>query len=132
MRTVIATLSAINVVAGVGLLALAALLEAPLLVVAIGVGMISQGGYTLLYVAGTLQRWTAISRQLLLVGSTLALAVGGVAFTQSILYNIQPPNDDPEYGPMSMAFLITVHAVAVLSRYAFNLGAPPRRSASTG
>ncbi|MFQ5967387.1 MAG: hypothetical protein ACE5MI_07225 [Acidimicrobiia bacterium] len=121
MTTIVATLSVVNV--GVGGLLTAMFLtadEVPVLVLALGIGLVAQGGYTLAYVMGLLSRWDRWTSRLLVAGQTLALVVGALGFVASFVSNINPPRGDYEYGPLAVGFLIGLHAALTLFTYAGN------------
>lgn len=120
MRTILATLSLINMAMGALLLGLLFVTDGtPVLVVlALALGLLIQGGYTLAYVSGRLERFEPWSLRALLVGQTVALLVGLMGFTTSALYNIDPPAGDYEYGPLTVSALIALQALATLGAYA--------------
>ena len=115
MKTVLGTLSMINLVMGAALLGLAAFTtDMPPLVTALGLGLLIQAGYTLAYMAGRLDRFQPWSLRALLAGQTVSLLVGFFGFVSSALYNVNPPNGDYEYGPLTVGVLIAFHAAAAL------------------
>lgn len=117
MKTVLGTLAAVNVAAAAGLAGLLIFVDdVPLLVLAIALGLLLQGGYTLAYLAGALAQFEPHARQVFLIGHTLALLVGLLGAVSTVAYNINPPNGDNEYGPMTVALLIlTLAVIAVWS-----------------
>ena len=122
MRTVLATLSVINIVFGLFLMALFLSTEDnPPLVLFLAVGLITQGGYTLWHMSrrsGSSEPW---SSRVLLTGETIALLIGVGGFTIAVINNINPANGDYEYGPIAVGGLIVAQAFAALLVYA-NLG----------
>lgn len=113
MKTVVTTLSVLNVAAGVGLAVLAAFVEGtPPMVFALSAVLLVQGAYTLAFMAGVLG--SGFAQVVELAGSTLALVVGGVATVGAAIANIDPVNGDPEYAPMAVAMLIAAHGLASL------------------
>jgi hypothetical protein len=120
MKTILATLSVINVLMGLMLLGLMFVAEdTPLMVVlALAIGMLAQGGYTLAYLAGVLGGFEPWSRRVLLGGQTVALVVGLSGFASSALYNLNPPGGDYEYGPLTVGALIALQGAATLWIYA--------------
>jgi hypothetical protein len=109
-------LSAVNLLAGMALVALwLSVGREPMIVLVLAVVLIVQGGYSLAYVAGALDRAQPAARGLLLAGSTAALAVGAVGFVVGAGVNLRPTNPDPEYGPMTVALLLATHGLAVLA-----------------
>jgi hypothetical protein len=88
------------------------------------VGIVVQGGYTLAYVAGLLDRFQPAARRLLLAGNAFAAIVGSIAFAAGAVANLNPETVDPEYGPMTVALSIATLGIVTLVTYA-------RRPAST-
>jgi hypothetical protein len=118
MKTVLATLSTINGAMGLFLIGLYVLTDNhPPMVLILALGLIIQGGYTLAHLSGRLQRFEPWSVRALLVGETVALVAGGLAFVASGLRNVGPPNGDYEYGPFVVGALIAAQALAALVVY---------------
>lgn len=110
-RTIVATLSAIGLIAGFGLAVLSFNdSEARWVVLLLATALLVQSTFPLVF---KLVR-SDTARRLVLVGSTLALVVGLAAFGAGLVSNIEPVNDDPEYGPMTIALLIASHGLASL------------------
>jgi hypothetical protein len=119
MRTVLTTLSAINGLMGVLLLGLFFVADdTPAVVVALGIGMLVQAGYTLAYLAGLLSRFAPWALRALIAGQTVALLVGSFGFISSTLHNIDPAGGDPEYGPLTVGALIAFQAAVTLWMFA--------------
>ncbi len=115
MKTVLATLSVINGLMGLTLLGLFLVTDdTPLVVAALGVGLLIQAGYTLAYMAGALDALEPWSLRALLVGQTVAVLVGFFGFVASALYNVDPPAGDHEYGPLTIGALIAMQASVAL------------------
>lgn len=115
MRTVLATFSAINALMGTFLLVLSATaVDTPIIVGALGIGLLIQASYTLAYLAGLLSRFEPWARRALIAGQTVALLAGGFGLISSTLYNIDPPGGDPEYGPLTVGALIVFQAAVTL------------------
>ncbi|MFB3044099.1 MAG: hypothetical protein ACE1Y9_01330, partial [Acidimicrobiia bacterium] len=115
MKTVLLTLSVINGLMGFALIGLFIITDdTPLVVVALGVGLLIQAGFVLAYLSGVLEALEPWSLRAILVGETVALLVGFFGFVSSALYNINPPGGDYEYGPLAVAALIGFHAVVAL------------------
>jgi hypothetical protein len=115
MRTVLATLSAINIVFGLLLIALFSFTDgSPLMGLFLAVGLIVQGGYTLWYMSDRSASGEPWTSRVLLTGETIALVIGGGGFTIAVINNINPANGDSEYGPMAVGGLIAAQAVAAL------------------
>lgn len=121
MKTVIATTSVVNLAFGGFVVVLYLATASPTLVLLLGLGLIVQGGYTLAYLTGWLNRSEPWTRHVLLAGSTLALLVGLGGLLTSVTNTIvhSGPGADPEYGPIAVAGLIAAHAAAVLISYAW-------------
>lgn len=91
MKTVLVTLSVVNGAMGLFLVGLYFLTDTSALpVIILALGLILQGGYTLVYLFGRLERIEPWSGRTLLVGETLALVLGGLIFVASGLNNIAP------------------------------------------
>jgi hypothetical protein len=119
MRTVLTTLSAINGLMGVLLIGLFFVADdTPAVVVALGIGMLVQAGYTLAYMAGLLSRFESWARRPLIAGQTVALLIGSFGFISATLHNIDPPGGDPEYGPLTVGALIAFQAAVTLWMFA--------------
>ncbi|MFB3052181.1 MAG: hypothetical protein ACE1Z0_09370 [Acidimicrobiia bacterium] len=118
MKTVLATLSTINGAMGLFLIGLYVLTDSHVpIVMILALGLIIQGGYTLAHLSGRLQRFEPWSVRALLVGETVALVAGGLAFVASGLRNVAPPNGDYEYGPFVVGALIATQALVALVVY---------------
>jgi len=130
VKTVVATLSILNLAAGVSLLVFYIIATSPpLVVLALSGALLIQSGFTLLLMLGVFGSHQDAATHLQLGGSTLALIVGTVGFVAGFLVNINPANNDPEYGPMTIAFLIAAHGMASL--LAFTSHGPARAQPST-
>ena len=115
MKMVLATLSVINGLMGLTLLGLFLFTDdTPLVVPALGVGLLIQAGYTLAYMGGVLDALEPWSQRALLAGQTVAVLVGFFGFVASALYNVAPPGGDYEYGPLTIGALIAVQASVAL------------------
>lgn len=119
MKSVVVTLSTVNVAMGLFLMGLLIFTGSRVpVVLMLAIGLIVQGGYTLWYVSGrmkTLEPWAIRS---LLVAQTVAILVGAGGFVMAILNNINPPGGDYEYGPIAVSGLIAAQAAATLYLYA--------------
>lgn len=115
MRSAVAVVATGAVLGGVALgLVFAFAPDVPPLVLGLALGLVTQGGYTLAYLAGLLDRFQPAARRLLLVGNAVAAIVGSIAFVTGGVRNLHPETVDPEYGPMTVALLITTLGVATL------------------
>lgn len=121
MKIIVATLSVLNVAAGLGLAVLVVGLgDSPPMVPLLSAVLVIQGGYTLVVLSGVLSaRWAIV---LEVVGSTLALVAGGIGVVAGIVGNIDPVGGDPEYGPLTVAMLIATHALASLLTFGGQVG----------
>lgn len=129
VKSPVAALTAINFAAGVGL-AVLYLVEpnSPLIVLALSGALLIQSGFTLALMLGTFGSHRSVATRLQRTGSMFAVVVGAVGFVAGILGNISPTNGDPEYGPLTMAFLIAAHGIASL--LAFTSGRSARAPSS--
>jgi hypothetical protein len=74
----------------------------------IALALIIQGGYTLLWLSGRLQRWREWASGLFAVGETAALLAGAIA-TLGVLSAFD--TSDPEYVPLMIAVVVTLHGL---------------------
>ena len=117
MKTITATSSILTIAAAISLAVLYVYVtdpNRPLLLLGLSVALLIQGSYTLAFILGLFRSHNETARHLQLTGSTLALAVGTVGFATGFLANIDPVNNDPEYGPMTIALLIAAHGLTSL------------------
>lgn len=115
MNTILGTLSALNGAMGLGLVGLFLFADDnPLIVLAIGAGLIVQAGYTIAFMNGRLDGFGNWSLRLLIVGQTAALVVGFLGSVSSARYNLSPTNGDYEYGPLAVGALIASQAAVAL------------------
>lgn len=115
MRTVLMTLSSVNLVAGLLVTAMWVFMEeTPPVVLALGLALLIQGGYTVWLLVG--KKLRPVAARLLIVGETLALLVGGGGLLVAIVNSIGAV--DPEYGPLLVAGLFGAHALAGLHLFA--------------
>lgn len=124
MKTVLVTLSAVNVALGVFLAGIYLFTPGnPPIVAIIAGGLIIQGGYTLWYQTGRLRDMEPWATRALLSGETVSILIGAGWFVLSALANIDPPDGDYEYGPMAVGGLIAVQAAVAIHMYAVRRGA---------
>jgi hypothetical protein len=126
MRTVLATLSVIEVAGGAALLVFAALTD-PVGPGTFAAVLLVQGGYTLALLSGALRRVEAPARHLQLAGSAAALFVGLAGFVAGFARNIDPANADPEFAPMTVLLLVALHGLASIATFASPPTAAGRR-----
>jgi hypothetical protein len=84
----------------------------PIIVLFIGAALLIQGGYTILYLQGDLERWRDLATGALFAGEGLSACVGAGGLIQGIIHNIQ--NDDMEMAPVLAGLLMLTQAVLVL------------------
>lgn len=133
MKTVLVTLSVVNVAMGVFLAVMYLVTVGnPLMMLMLALALMVQGGFTLVYLSGLFDGGEPWSLRAQLVGSTLALLVGAGGLLTSIINNVlrPPPGADVEYGPMFVAGLFAAHAVASLYTFVVGGHSRPRPAAS--
>ena len=84
----------------------------PIIVLFIGVSLMIQGGYTILYLHGDLDRWGGLATGALFAGEGLSACVGAGGLIQGIIHNIN--NADMEMAPVLAGLLMLVQALLAL------------------
>lgn len=84
----------------------------PVIVLFIGVSLLIQGGYTILYLHGDLDRWGGLATGALFAGEGLSACVGAGGLIQGIIHNIN--NGDMEMAPVLAGLLMLVQALLAL------------------
>src|ERR1700692_4300322 len=84
----------------------------PIIVLFIGISLLIQGAYTILYLRGDLDRWGDLATGALFAGEGLSAVVGAGGLIQSIVHNIN--NADMEMAPVLAGLLMLVQAVLAL------------------
>ena len=84
----------------------------PIIVLFIGASLLIQGGYTILYLHGDLDRWGDLATGALFAGEGLAGLVGLGGLIQGIIHNVQ--NADQEMAPVLAGLLMLLQAVLAL------------------
>jgi hypothetical protein len=84
----------------------------PLIVLFIGVSLLIQGGYTILYLHGDLERWGGIATGALFAGEGISACVGAGGLVQGIIHNMNTA--DLEMAPVLAGLLMLVQAVLAL------------------
>jgi hypothetical protein len=84
----------------------------PVIVLFIGASLLVQGGYSIFYLQGELDRWGGIATGALFAGEGLAACIGAAGLIQGIIHNIQ--HDDMEMAPVLAGLLMLVQAVLAL------------------
>jgi len=84
----------------------------PIIVLFIGASLLIQGGYSILYLQGELDRWGGIATGAMFAGEGLAACVGAAGLIQGIIHNMQ--HDDMEMAPVLAGLLMLTQAVLAL------------------
>jgi hypothetical protein len=84
----------------------------PVIVLFIGVSLLIQGGYTILYLHGDLDNWGGLATGALFAGEGLAACVGAGGLIQGVIHNIN--NADMEMAPVLAGLLMLVQALLAL------------------
>jgi len=85
----------------------------PIIVLFIGGSLLIQGGYTLLYLHGDLDRWGGLATGALLAGEGLSACVGAGGLVEGIIHNMKTA--DLEMAPVLAGLLMLVQALLALS-----------------
>jgi hypothetical protein len=91
----------------------------PIIVLFIGMSLLIQGGFTVLYLRGDLDSWGNIATGALFAGEGLAACVGAGGLIQGIIHNVN--NADMEMAPVLAGLLMLVQALLALA-YLFLTG----------
>jgi len=84
----------------------------PIIVLFIGGSLLIQGGYTILYLHGDLDRWGDLATGALFAGEGISACVGAGGLIQGIIHNIN--NADMEMAPVLAGLLMLVQALLAL------------------
>jgi hypothetical protein len=84
----------------------------PIIVLFIGMSLLIQGGFTILYLRGDLDSWGNFASGALFAGEGLAACVGAGGLIQGIIHNIN--NADMEMAPVLAGLLMLVQALLAL------------------
>jgi hypothetical protein len=84
----------------------------PIIVLFIGGSLLIQGGYTLLYLHGELDRWGGLATGALLAGQGLSACVGAGGLIQGIIHNMKTA--DLEMAPVLAGLLMLIQALLAL------------------
>jgi hypothetical protein len=84
----------------------------PIIVLFIGMSLLIQGGFTVLYLRGDLDNWGSLATGALFAGEGLAACVGAGGLIQGIIHNIN--NADMEMAPVLAGLLMLVQALLAL------------------
>ena len=85
----------------------------PIIVLFIGGSLLIQGGYTILYLRGDLDRWGGLATGALLAGEGISACVGAAGLIEGIIHNMK--TDDLEMAPVLAGILMLVQALLALS-----------------
>jgi hypothetical protein len=85
----------------------------PIIVLFIGASLLVQGGYTILYLHGDLERWGQLATGALFAGEGLSLCVGAAGLISGIIHNMR--TSDLEMAPVLAGLLMLVQAGLALS-----------------
>jgi len=120
MQLVLKTLGWLNLAFGFALAAATPFVDTlAVSMFALGALLVAQAAYVIAYSTMVFASFEPFAETGLIIGSTLLAAVGTVAFIQQLIFLMANPQD-PEYGPMTGAFLAAVLALVTLSQYAKN------------
>jgi len=84
----------------------------PIIVLFIGLSLLIQGGFTILYLRGDLDAWGNIATGALFAGEGLSACVGAGGLIQGIIHNVN--NADMEMAPVLAGLLMLVQALLAL------------------
>ena len=114
LRIVLFVASLANIAGGVVLIGTWATMwqRVPIIVLAIGGSLLIQGGYTILYLRGDLDRRGDLATGALFAGESLSAVVGAGGLIQGIAHNIN--NADMEMAPVLAGLLMLVQALLAL------------------
>ena len=84
----------------------------PIIVLFIGASLLIQGGYTILYLHGDLDRWGGLATGALLAGEGLSACVGAAGLIQGIIHNMKTA--DLEMAPVLAGLLMLSQALLAL------------------
>ena len=84
----------------------------PIIVLFIGMSLLIQGGYTILYLRGDLEVWGDLATGALIAGEGLSFCVGLGGLIQGVIHNIQ--NADMEMAPVLAGLLMVSQASVAL------------------
>lgn len=114
LKLVVMLASIANCAAGIVLIATWASMSerVPIIVLFIGLSLLIQGAYTILYLRGDLDQWGALATGALFAGEGLAACVGAGGLIEGIIHNIQ--HADMEMAPVLAGLLMLVQAILAL------------------
>ena len=113
MKIVVVTMALLNIAGGVAFFGLAAILTEPPLA-GFGIVLLAQGGYTILFLAGKLQRFGWPAETLLVAGATLALVLGTLGTIHGVIISFRPDPVVPGLAAVAAAVLVAFLGLATL------------------
>ena len=84
----------------------------PIIVLFIGGSLLIQGGYTILYLCGDLDRWGGLAAGALFAGEGISACVGAGGLIMGIMHNMETA--DMEMAPVLAGLLMLVQALLAL------------------
>ena len=118
MQLVLRTLAWLNLLFGFALVVATPFVETLSIPnFALGALMVAQSAYVIAYSTRVFAPFEPFAETGLIIGSTLLAAVGSVAFVQQVIFILNNPQD-PDYSPMTVAFLTSALAVLTLKLFA--------------
>jgi len=114
LKTLVILASIANCAGGLVLIFTWATMSArvPIIVLFIGLSLLIQGGFTILYLRGDLDGWGNIATGALFAGEGLSACVGAGGLIQGIIHNVN--NADMEMAPVLAGLLMLVQALLAL------------------
>jgi hypothetical protein len=77
----------------------------------VALGLLLQGGFTLLWLGGRLSRWQRLATDALIVGEVAAMVTGAVIAADAVASWIP---SDPEYAPILIGVVVAAHGLVGL------------------
>jgi hypothetical protein len=114
LRLLVMLASVANCAGGLVLIATWATMwqQVPIIVLFIGGSLLIQGGYTILYLRGDLDRWGGLATGALFAGEGISACVGAGGLVQGVIHNIN--NADMEMAPVLAGVLMVGQAMLAL------------------
>jgi hypothetical protein len=114
LRLLVMLASIANCVGGLILLATWATMwqRVPLIVLFISGSLLIQGGYTILYLRGDLDRWGGLATGALFAGEGISACVGAAGLVEGIIHNMKTA--DLEMAPVLAGVLMLAQALVTL------------------
>jgi hypothetical protein len=85
--------------------------DEPRLLPLVALGLLLQGGFTLLWLGGRLSRWQRLATDALIVGEVAAMVTGAVIAADAVASWIP---SDPEYAPILIGVVMAAHGLVGL------------------